>query len=385
MKKILVCRDNKGKCRVVEIESIWIEDHYEIHRSSGIINGKMTQQPVIQILKGKVKRTIHEQNELEFKSHVKKYLDKGYKTIESLGHETLSTFNPETDLPPQNTNQDGVVKPMLCKVYDPEDIKSQNINWLCSRKYDGTRAMIYMKNGKLYTSSRGGSNYDVAARYILTDAFIKQLLTDNPGLILDGELYVHGPEWPLQRLSGLCRLETPHDDHKYLRFYCYDIVDEKKSFKERWEFLNSLKVPWNSLLTIVEQIEVKDKETIYALHDKWVNEGYEGLVMKDSSMPYKCGSRDRRCQKLKIFLDAEFKVTGFTEGLREEDFVFNLVTEDGKSFEAKPIGDRALKKWYREHMDELIGQMATVKYFHLTPDGIPNLPVLMRFRSNKDM
>lgn len=36
-------------------------------------------------------------------------------------------------------------------------------------------------------------------------------------------------------------------------------------------------------------------------------------------------------------------------------------------------------------MDELIGQMATVKYFHLTPDGIPNLPVLMRFRSNKDM
>ena len=154
----------------------------------------MTQQPVIQILKGKVKRTIHEQNELEFKSHVKKYLDKGYKTIESLGHETLSTFNPETDLPPQNTNQDGVVKPMLCKVYDPEDIKSQDINWLCSRKYDGTRAMIYMKNGKLYTSSRGGSNYDVAARYILTDAFIKQLLTDNPGLILDGELYVHGPE-----------------------------------------------------------------------------------------------------------------------------------------------------------------------------------------------
>ncbi len=28
--------------------------------------------------------------------------------------------------------------------------------------------------------------------------------------------------------------------------------------------------------------------------------------------------------------------------------------------------------------------MATVKYFHLTPDGIPNLPVLKAFVNKKD-
>jgi hypothetical protein len=49
-----------------------------------------------------------------------------------------------------------------------------------------------MRDGKLHTASRGGQDYDVAAYYILTDAYIKQLLTDNPGLILDGELYCHG-------------------------------------------------------------------------------------------------------------------------------------------------------------------------------------------------
>lgn len=90
-------------------------------------------------------------------------------------------------------------------------------------------------------------------------------------------------------------------------------------------------------------------------------------------------------QKRKAFVDSDFKVIGFSEGLREEDFVFKCLTEDGKEFEAKPIGDRALKKWYREHMDELIGEMATVKYFHLTPDGIPNLPVLKSFRIKKDI
>ena len=346
----------------------------------------MTNQPVITILVGKAKRSLDQQCELEFKSHVKKYLDKGYKTIESLGHETLVTFNPDTDLPAQNTNQNGVVKPMLCKVYDSTDKKNVGINWFASRKLDGLRCFIYMKDGKLRTASRGGQNYDVAATYILTDAYIKSLFEKNPNLILDGELYNHQPgsDWNLQKISGLGRLETLHNDHKHLKFYCYDIVDENKTFKERLNFLRSLTVAWNSLLVIVEHVEITNDHEIDELHDKWVSEGYEGLVIRDGDQPYKPGGRDRRMQKVKKFIDAEFKVTGFTEGLREEDFVFNLITEDGKAFEAKPIGDRVLKSWYREHMNELIGQMATVKYFHLTPDGIPNLPVLMAFVNKKD-
>ena len=203
-----------------------------------------------------------------------------------------------------------------------------------------------MKDGILRTASRGGQNYDVAATYILTDAYIKSLFEKYPNLILDGELYNHQPgtDWNLQKISGLGRLETLHNDHKYLKFYCYDIVDETKTFKERLEFLRSLIVAWNSLLVIVEHIEVTNNQEIDKLHDKWVSEGYEGLVIRDGNQVYKPGGRDRRMQKVKKFVDAEFKVTGFTEGLREEDFVFNLITEDGKAFEAKPIGDRTLKK-----------------------------------------
>ena len=342
----------------------------------------MTKQPVITILVGKAKRSLDQQCDLEFKSHVKKYLDKGYKTIQSLGCEDLASFNPDVHLPAQNTNQQGVVKPMLCKVYDPEDKKNNGIKWLSSKKLDGLRCFLYMKDGEVYTASRGGSNYDVAATYIRTDAYIKQLLSNNPGMILDGELYCHGLS--LQRISGLGRLEELHPDHTQLRFYCYDVVDEKKPFKDRWEFLKSLIVPQNSLLTIVEHVETIGNDAINEMHDKWVAEGYEGLVMRDPDAVYKPGNRSHIMQKRKVFVDGEFKVTGFTEGLREEDFVFNLITNEGKPFEAKPIGDRALKSWYREHMKELIGQMATVKYFHLTPDGIPNLPVLKTFVDKKD-
>ena len=199
-----------------------------------------------------------------------------------------------------------------------------------------------MKDGELHTASRGGSDYDIAATYILQDEYIKALFEKYPDLILDGELYKHG--WNLQKISGLGRLETLHSDHGQLRFYCYDFVDEKKTFKERWEFLKSLIVPWNSLLTIVEHVEACNNDEINKLHDDWVANGYEGLVMRDPDKAYKSNCRDRRMQKLKRFSDLDAIITGISEGLRDEDFVFTMKLDNGIEFEAKPIGDRELKR-----------------------------------------
>ena len=54
-----------------------------------------------------------------------------------------------------------------------------------------------------------------------------------------------------------------------------------------------------------------------------------------------------------------------------------MQTKEGYQFKAKPIGDRAQKQWYREHINELIGKMATVKHFGMTQTDtpVPNLPV----------
>ena len=64
MKDVLISRDAKGKVRVLNFNLEQIktdsEDSYIILRSSGLLNGKMTEQPDLAILKGKVKRTIQE-------------------------------------------------------------------------------------------------------------------------------------------------------------------------------------------------------------------------------------------------------------------------------------------------------------------------------------
>ena len=138
---------------------------------------------------------------------------------------------------------------------------------------------------------------------------------------------------------------------------------------------------------MVDHVKVSSDDEINKLHDEWINEGYEGLVLRDPDMTYKCGARDRRMMKVKKFVDGEFTIKGLVEGLRDEDLCFLMETDDGNEFKAKPIGDRALKQWYRENIDSLINKKGTVKYFGFTEteNPVPNLPVFKSVRIDKDL
>ena len=124
-------------------------------------------------------------------------------------------------------------------------------------------------------------------------------------------------------------------------------------------------------------------DNIKKLHDEWVSEGWEGVVIRDPNVTYKPGGRGNQMLKIKNYIDAEYKIIGLTEGLREEDMCFLMETPEGQQFNCKPMGDRAQKKWYREHIDELIGKMATIKYFEMSgKEGsqIPQQPVMISIR-----
>lgn len=232
-----------------------------------------------------------------------------------------------------------------------------------------------MKDGKIQTSSRGGEDYNIAATYITEDSTTKEFFKRHPDIILDGELYIHGK--PLNYISGLGRLETVDDRHKALTLYCYDIVDESKTFTERLILINQLKQEKTNKIIFIPHYEISGQSAIMDKHNEFVAQGYEGLVMRDPEGKYKCGGRDKRMVKVKVFTDSEFKIKGLVEGLRDEDMCFLMETKEGYEFKAKPIGTREEKQYYREHINELIGQMATVKYFGMTntEHPVPNLPV----------
>lgn len=393
----LISKDSKGKIRVVNISYDWDKDlnGYVIRRFTSQYGGKITTQPIILVDKGKgigkARRTVSEQAKLEYDSRVNKYMDKGYKklpkSIDLYTKEELDALLPE-----ETTDSEGNLKPMLAK--DFHDVATSVLEkqwWYASRKIDGVRCLMFVKDGEIHTSSRGGKNYDNSTYHITCNPKLKKFMLDNPTLILDGELYVHG--YSLQTLSGLARLKKETDKCDELQYYIYDVVDTNKTFEERLEILDHIKdelqldfepnktfEDGDLQIQMVPHVKVEGWVQIKKTHDSYVKEGFEGAVIRRPDKKYGVNKRTNNMVKVKEYQDGEFKIIGFSEGLRPEDMVFVCVTEDGKEFEAKPVGPRELKHEYLERIDEIIGKMATVKYFSFSDGGTPTQPVLKCIR-----
>ena len=401
--KTLVSKDSKGKIRVVEIsyEGNEATRIYTIYRYTGQFEGKMTKQPEIIVDRGKATRNIHEQVELQFNALVKGYKDKGYieleNEIDNYSSEELYKLFGDA---PAGTN--GVVKPMLAKQADK--VTKTNIfnkKWIASRKIDGLRCIIYLgDDGKLHTSSRGATNYDSAMFEILTHPALIKLFKNNEGLMLDGECYHHG--YTLQQINSIARTQKVAKDLEILQFYWYDIVDLNNPFKTRLAKMKSLaselkeygsEISWepdkifkeNELrIQFVPQVEVSGWDNMMKLHNEYVSEGWEGLVIRDPERPYKPNGRTNDMIKIKVYKDDCFKVVGKEAGLRgSEDMVFIMQMPDGRTFKAKPFGDREQKQEYWINFEEKYnGHIGECKFFYYSDDGIPLQPAFKAFRDD---
>ena len=393
-----ISRDGKGKIRVVEMQARWCEDEqaFGIFRTTYQYGGKRTEQPTIFIKEGKSTRTVREQLELEYKSNMKKYLDKGYKALEK-SIEEYSEQELHEIVGEVITDASGFSKHMLAKQADK--VKESSIEkvkmWAVSRKIDGVRCSFYWKDGEVKSASRGGGNYDPATYQLREHPLLRSILSEHPNWILDGELYKHGKS--LQQISGAARLEKNESGCDWLEYYVYDVIVPEATFSDRYAMLAELaelidqksfdaERDWSKealKMHVLPHVFVTGENKvaqIKELHDQYVSEGWEGCVARDVSKLYKCGGRGQEMIKFKMYQDAEFEITGISEGLRAEDMCFTLKTEDGIEFKAKPMGSRELKEQYREDLDKLIGKMATVKYFYLSDEGTPLQPVLKAIR-----
>lgn len=354
---------------------------YTIERTNNQWGGKEIQQPTLTITYGKAGRTAAEQAMLQYNSLLKNYLDKGYVKASVLSKKEYTDLTEQEIIDALGggfvSDQKGIPKPMLAKSADKCAAGIWEKEWQASRKLDGTRCLVYYKNNLVQTASRGGSDYNAATKHIRENPILQALFKQNPDLILDGELYKHGSDWPLQRISGLTRLKEWTEECGQLEYWVYDYISEQP-FKERLEVLNELRTlfPEDSPIKICEHVSVSNYTDAKALHDKWVAEGFEGLCARNPEREYGVNKRSSLYLiKLKNFTDAEFLITGIKEGLREEDMCFVLQTADGKEFSAKPVGTAEQRKYYLTHPDEFIGKMGTCKYFYYSQDGVPQLPV----------
>ena len=377
----LVTRNARDKVQQVQARLGQNANVFEIHRITGQYLGKQTEQPILYIDKGKAKRSVLEQAELQFNSIINKYLDKGYKKISDLTKvpfEKISESEMNTLVPSVKSDASGFLKPMLAKDSNKCQTSVLNKRLLCSRKLNGVRCLIQMKDGEIHAISRGGKEYNIPTTKIRKE--LENFFKENPTVILDGELYNHGHH--LQELSGIARLKEWSPRCELLQYWIYDIADSTKSFDERLVILKELKGKFENLekVTVLEHFETNSFKEIQDYHNAWVNEGYEGLVARKPTSTYQFGKRGSDMIKVKEYMEQEFEIVDYRDGLRDEDFCFILETDDGKPFAAKPVGDRALKDQYLKDIDTIIGKKGTVKFFEWSKDGVPQQPIFQVVR-----
>lgn len=392
----LLSKSTNGRFRfaVVETDEEWHEpEHgYIIQRSYGQVQGKTTLSPAIIVDKTKQKRTWKEQLELQYKSEVKKFKDKGYVEVPKHPNEysesELSEIFGEVA-----TNQVGIIKPMLAKQESKlTNRKILDKEWLCSKKIDGVRCLMYWDGKEVHTASRGGEAYDPATTHIRENEVLIEFFKEHPTIILDGELYKHGKT--LQQISGAARMEKNAYDCDWLEYWIYDCYDKANPdmiandrIKFLFEVLNVYLNPTENtkpidLIRVVAQTYVHGEQMIWDFHDNYVAEGFEGCVIRDPNKPYKPNGRTNDMLKFKNYKSSEFLVIGYELGLRgSEDMCFICKLEDGRTFKAMPVGDRATKEEYVTHFESKYKEhMLECTYFNYSNDGIPTQPKGRIFR-----
>ena len=128
-------------------------------------------------------------------------------------------------------------------------------------------------------------------------------------IILDGELY--SDTLGFQELVGLVRREKikEGDNEKRLQvnlrvYDCVILDDLDATFTTRYNAITSI-VGESSILSIVENIEVKDEVDVIIKQAQFVSEGYEGAMVRNKDGKYGLGKRSSDLQKVKSFLDGE--------------------------------------------------------------------------------
>ncbi len=164
---------------------------------------------------------------------------------------------------------------------------------------------------------------------------------------------------------------------KTIEYHIYDLPSRKESFVVRNTVLANMILP--NCCKVVETNQADNENDVSGFYEDYVNMGYEGQMIR-LDKPYE-NKRSKSLLKHKSFIDEEYTILGVEEGIGNKtgmvgSFIFESKT--GKRFNSSPKfnWEECQRMW--NERDQLIGKSATVKYFNLTPDGVPRFPYVIK-------
>jgi DNA ligase-1 len=205
--------------------------------------------------------------------------------------------------------------------------------------------------------------------------------------VLDGELYSH--DIPFNAISGAVRsTNKPSKYDSSIQFHIFDIIlpeNLELPYKDRIAILKCIEKEFDTpSLRYVYYTPLQDEKEIEEYHSTFVNEGYEGLMIRDLNSPYVIGRRVRGLLKYKHFIDTEYEIVDVQEGEGSEKgaSIFVCQTKEGNEFTVRPRGSIEKRRIQYQNREKYIGKMLTVRYQNLSDinSNIPRFPVGIEVR-----
>lgn len=286
------------------------------------------------------------------------------------------------------------VKPMLAVEADLSKIKYPVV---CSPKYDGCRVTI--QDGVVLSRSLKP----------IRNTWVQQLFGRKELNGFDGELIVGSPTAPdvfQKTTSGVMSKEGIPEVY----FYVFDYISES-SFSERKILVDTVvNYDW---IRRVDQVVVNSEADLMLMYDKYLKQGYEGIMLRSPDQPYKHGRSTVKSQhllKLKPFVDDEFEVVGFKELMHNENeaTINELGYTERSSHKDNKVASGMLgslivkwgdvdtfdvgtgftveqRKEIWDNRDQYLGKLAKVRYQAIGVKDKPRFPSFIGWRDKEDM
>ena len=269
-----------------------------------------------------------------------------------------------TEAPAPDGKRPAAYQPMLATL--AEDVPKGS-DWLFEVKWDGYRAVAYVRGGDATLVSRNGN--DLTQRFPSVAKAVAQALK-TPDCVLDGEVCALDEEGrPSFSAMQQGKPGTPivYEVFDVLELEGKPLVD--LPLKERRKRLEPLLDRRNKTVRLSELFEDGD-----ALLHAAQQQGLEGIIAKRADCPYRQGKRTREWLKIKTHGRQEFVIAGYTKGQGRRSGRFgSLVLGVWRGDELSYVGNVGTG-FTDDVIDELLAKLRPLEQKQSAFPVVPKMP-----------